>query len=68
MRGAIAAAFALVGAVLGCGGLFLGGAVVAVALQKFPNFDYLTGAISLVLLVLAALAFREAWRRWRTPA
>ncbi|HET8567407.1 MAG TPA: hypothetical protein VFM93_00285 [Candidatus Limnocylindria bacterium] len=65
MSRAIAATFGLFGALLGCGGLFLGGAVVAVALQKFPNFDYLTAGIALVMLVLAALAFAEAWRRWR---
>ena len=61
---AIAAAIGVVGSALGCFGLLLGSAVLAVLLQGKPP-DLLSGAIALALVALAALALREAWRRWR---
>lgn len=61
---AIAAAIASVGLALGCFGLLLGSAVLAVLLQGKPP-DLLSGAIALALVALAAVALREAWRRWR---
>ena len=61
---AIAAAIASVGLALGCFGVLLGSAVLAVLLQgKSP--DLLSGAIALALIALAAFALRAAWRRWR---
>ena len=59
-----AAAIAFVGSALGCFGLLLGSAVLAVLLQGKPP-DVLSGVIALALIALAAFALRAAWRRWR---
>lgn len=64
MSAAVSAALAAIGSLLGCGGLFLLSAVVAVLMQGKP-LDVLSTAVSLVLVGVGALVLRAAWRRWR---
>ena len=64
MTKAVAGIIAFVGSALGCFGLLLLAAVVSVFMQGKPP-DILSTVIGLVLVGLAAFAFRAAWRQWR---